>query len=360
MQHSAELSRLFASSGQAVLGTDAEQIVFANPRAKSELGFDPTGRKAAGFLPREILECDAESFVCAAAIVGRQAGIAVSRFEELKVLFIDFPLEEKPAMYLTRGIMTDLRSIMTGLKLSVDRCCQSLGDGCPPDEKYTAILYHYYYCLLRTLEQVDSADLLERGELPFSPVETDLVRLCAELTDSVVVLCAGLGVEVSFETRESELIAAVDPLRIEQLLLNLFANSLQHTKPGGHVTLSLSRRDERIVLSLDDDGEGFPQEKLPGIFRLPDDVREPGKVESGLGLGLCIAFGIAQLHGGVLLIESREGEGAHVRVMLPADRAASPKFKSPQTDYRVEGPGQILTGLAGVLPTDSFGPKFED
>lgn len=360
MHDSAELSRLFASAGQAVLGTDGELVVFANPRAKAELGFEPTGMKAAGLVPREILECGAESFVCAAAIAGRQAGISVSRFEGIKVLFLDFPQEERPAMYLTRAIMTDLRSGMTGLKLSMDRCCQSLGETCLPDKKHTAILYHYYYNLLHTLEQIDSADLLERGELPFSPVETDLVRLCAELTDSVIVLCTDLGVEIRFETKERALFAAVDPARIEQLLLTLFANSLQHTKPGGHVVLTLSRRADRIVMSLDDDGEGFPQEKLPDIFSLPDDVREPAKLEDGLGLGLCIASGIAQLHGGVLLIESREGEGAHVRVTLPADSAEAPKFKSPRVDYRVEGPGQVLSGLAEVLPTSCFGPKFED
>lgn len=360
MHNSAELSRLFASAGQAVLGTDGKQIVFANPRARAELELDPVGMEAAELIPREILDCNAESFVCAAPIAGKQASVSVSRFEELTVLFLSYPMDEHPAMYLTRSIIGSLRSSITGLKLSVDHCCQAVSEGQIPSEKHTAILYHYYYSLLHTLEQVDSADLLERGELPFTPVETDLVKLCKELTDSVVVLCGDLGVEICFVTEEDTLFAAVDPARIEQLLLNLFANSLQHTKPGGHVTLSLSQRDNCVVLSLDDDGDGFPQENLSGIFRLPDDVREPGKAPSGLGLGLCIAFGIAQLHGGVLLIESREGEGAHVRVMLPADGKPEPKFKSPQVDYRVEGMGKILSGLSETLPTTCFGPKFED
>lgn len=360
MHNSADLSHLFASAGQAVIGTDGERIVFANPRAKAELGFDPERQRADSVIPREVLECNAESFVCAASVAGRSAGISVTRYETLTILFLDFTLAEKPAMYLTRNIMTGLRNSMTSLKLSVDRCCRSIGEGLYPDEKYTAILYHHYYCLLRTLEQVDSADLLERGELPFTPVATDLVKLCGELTDSVIVLSANLNIAVRFETTETELFAAVDPVRMEQLLLNLFANSLQHTKAGGHVTLSLGRREGRIVLSLDDDGDGFPQEKLPGIFNLPDDTQEPGNAQDGLGLGLCIASGIARLHGGVLLIESRKDEGSHVRVMLPADGQEAPKFKSPQVEYRIEGPGQILTGLAEVLPTACFGPKYED
>lgn len=356
----AELSRLFASSGQAVLGTDGTRIVFSNPQANAKLGFDPVGREAVDVIPRELLECSAENFVCAAEIAGHQASISVARLEEIAVLFLDFPADKKAEMYMTRSIMSNLRNGMTGLKLSADRCCQYLAGGQLPDEKYTSVLYHYYYSLLRTLQQVDSADLLERGELPFSLASTDLVRLCSELTDTVSVLCSDRNVEIGFQTDESELYAVVDAARIEQLLLNLFSNSLLHTNPGGHVTLSLYRREGHIVLSVDDDGTGIPREKLPGIFKLPDDKRYPGDTSDGLGLGLYIAFGIAQLHNGVLLIESREGEGTHVHVMLPADEQEAPKFKTPETDYRIEGAGTALAGLADILPSTCYGPKFED
>lgn len=360
MRKSVELSRLFSSARQAVLGTDGIEIVFANPRAQAALGFDPTGRPAADIIPREILESTSENFVCAAPLAGRKASISVSRQEDGMVLFVEFMGGEKPAMYLTRNIISNFRSNMTGLKMSVDRCYDYFQTGALPNEKYTSVLYHYYYCLLRTLTQIDSADLIERGEMLFTPVATDLVKLCGELVDTVTLLCSTQDVRIRFTTLESELFAVVDPARIEQLLLNLIANSFQHAKPGGHITLSLERRQNSIVLSVDDDGEGIPQEMLPGIFCLPDDSEEPAAANDGLGLGLYIAYGIVQLHKGVLLIESRENEGTHVRVMLPADKEPSPKFKTPEAAYRIEGAAVILTELADILPSSCYGPKFED
>ena len=355
-----ELSRLFTSARQVVLGTDGVKILFANPAAVAELGFDPAGRDADEIVPREIIAYGGDGFVCAGPLAGRRASISMSQSGNIRVLFVDFPGGDVPAMYLTRNIINSLRSNMNGLKMSVDRCCQNFTEGKQPGEKYVSVLYHYYYSLLRTLTQIDSADMLERGDMLFSPVPTDLVKLCSELTDTVCVLCAGQAAEIRFTTTEAELFAVVDPARIEQLLLNLFANSLQHTGQGGHVTLSLYRQDSRIVLSVDDDGTGIPRDLLPGIFCMPDDTDEPGSVGAGLGLGLYIAFGIAQLHKGVLLVESREGEGTRIRLMLPADEEASPKFRTPETEYRIDGAGVVLAGLADVLPSACYGPRFED
>lgn len=360
MQPSAELSRLFSSVRQAVIGISGTEIVFANPMAKSAFGFDPTGHPAKELIPQDILESDAENFVCATTIMGRKSSIAVVRQNSIIILFIDFISNDKPALYVTRHIISNLRNSAMGLKMAVDRCFSLIEDGKVPSEKHTAVLYHYYYSLVRTLTQIDSADLLERGEMLFSPSPTDLVKLCSELTDTISLLCSNLDVKINFTTEESELVAVVDASKIEQLLLNLFANSLQHTSAGNHITLSLQRSGNRIILSLDDDGEGIPQEVLSNIFSLPDDTFEAKPNYSGNGLGLYIAFGLAQLHNGVLLIESREGGGTRVRVMLPADENPAPKFNCPETTYRHSGVSTVLTGLSDVLPSTCFGPKYED
>ncbi|MGI5984462.1 MAG: sensor histidine kinase [Clostridiales bacterium] len=360
MNPSSELSRLFSSVRQAVIGTDGTEIIFANPTAKSAIGIDPTGKAAKDIIPQDILASNADNYICATTIMGRKASISVVKERNITLLFLDFIDNTKPALYITRHIISNLRNCTMGIKMSADRCFTLLDEGKMPSEKHTSIFYHYYYSLLRTLTQIDSADLLERGEMLFSPAPTDLVRLCSELTDTVSLLCADTGVTISFSTEESKLIAVVDATKIEQLLLNLFANSLQYTSAGNKITLSLQSSKNRIILSLDDDGEGIPQEVLSNIFNLPDDNYDSVLKNSGNGLGLYISFGIAQLHNGVLLIESREGGGTRVRVMLPSDENAAPKFNCPETSYRHNGVSSILTGLADVLPSSCFGPKYED
>lgn len=360
MHPAAELARLFSSVHQAVIGTDGTDIVFANSAAKDAAGHELTGSAACDYIPPEILGSSADAFVCATSFMGHKASISVIKHEGLKILFIDFFTNERPALLVTRHIMSNLRNCTMGLKLAADRCFSLLDAGDLPSDKYTSALYHYYYSLVRTLTQIDSADLLGRGELLFSPVPTDLVKLCSELYDTTSLLCTGTGINLKFITEEEELIAVVDPTRIEQLLLNLFSNSLQHTDVGNTITLSLQRSGNNIVLSMDDDGEGIPQDTLSNIFCLPTDTDRHALDYSGNGLGLYVSFGIAQLHNGVLLIESREGEGTRVRVMLPADENPSPKFNCPETAYRHSGVSSILTQLADVLPSSCFGIKYED
>ena len=62
----------------------------------------------------------------------------------------------------------------------------------------------------------------------------------------------------------------------------------------------------------------------------------------------------------VVLIESRQGQGTRVWVTLPADRALSPRFKTPESVYRHSGASLVLTELADILDNSCFGPIFED
>jgi len=362
MHRSTELSRMFSSVRQSVVGIDSKsyEIIFANPAAKSALGFNPTGKSAQEILACDILAEDATDYLCGTTVLGRKASVSVVRENTTTLLFIDFFSNEKPSLNITRQMISNLRADVMGLKMSSDRCFSSLGEGKFPVEKSISIFYHYYYSLLRTLIQIDSADQLGRGELLFSPVAADLVTLCSELTDTVALLCSETGVNISFTTSEKSLIAAVDPPRIEQLLLNLFSNSLKHTSAGNSVTLSLVRTGNRIVISLDDDGDGIPQEVMSNIFKLSRDGDSSALMQGGNGLGLYIAFGIAQLHNGVILVESREGSGTRVRFMLPTDSEPAPKFNSPATPYYFTGSSNVLSGLADILPSSKYGPKYED
>ena len=363
-----KFSAMFSCLRQAVIVLDnkSKRIIDSNPAAKSALGFDPTGLPAQDILPYDILSVDADLFVCGSTIIcgttikGQAASISVVRENNYTIFFIDFVTNKKPSLSINRHMISNLRNNTMGIKMSADRCVAALDEGLLPTDKNISVLYHYYYCLLRTLTQIDSADLLERGELPFSPVNTDLVALCTDLTDTVTHLCEETGVNISFSKVEKELFAVVDPAKIEQLLLNLFANSLAHTAEGNSITLTLSRSGNKVIISLDDDGTGIPQEKLVNIFCLPDDSFDDKLNSSGNGLGLYISFGIAQLHKGVLLIESREGDGTHVRVMLPTDETPAPKFNSPETTYLHKEVSSALSGLADVLSSQSYGPKYED
>lgn len=358
MNYYDSLPKLFFNVHQAVIGTDGKTIIFANPSAEAAFGSGLAGCGAAELLPRELLENKDGDYICAASIRGKPASISVLKDGELFIFFIELIQSGNAQLYMTRRIISNLRSSIMGLKLSSDHCFNKIDEGKAIPEKYISMLYHYYYKLLRTITQVDSADLIEHNDLPFSPVPTDLVKLCGDLADTASVLNAGAQIDISFSTPERELIAVVDPERMEYLLLNLLANSLKHSSPGGSIAITLKKAGDRAVISVDDDGDGIPRETLSNIFSPPSaETQDLGS--EGIGLGLYIAYGIAQLHKGVLLIESREGEGTHVRVMLPLDAQPSPKFSTPGVVYS-RSVSSVLTGLAEVLQNNCFGPMLED
>ena len=104
----------------------------------------------------------------------------------------------------------------------------------------------------------------------------------------------------------------------ETLCSNLVMNALQHTPEGGHVSASIASAAGRLMLRVEDDGEGIPADALPHVFdRFYRADSSRARTSGGAGLGLSIAKAIAERAGGSIAIESIAGKGTIVRVTLP-------------------------------------------
>jgi len=109
-----------------------------------------------------------------------------------------------------------------------------------------------------------------------------------------------------------------DRQHLQRLVNNLLENALRHTPADGLITLEARRRDDMIVLTVADNGEGISPEHLAHLgerfFRAdPSRARQHG----GTGLGLAICRSIVDAHGGTMTIDSAPGEGTRVTVELP-------------------------------------------
>ncbi len=114
------------------------------------------------------------------------------------------------------------------------------------------------------------------------------------------------------------LVVFADSERLAQVITNLITNAINYTPDGGRIVLRLSREqeggDDHAVIEVEDTGIGISEEHLPHIFQ--PFYRVISQVE-GTGLGLSITKEIVELHGGILTVESREGEGSRFRFSLP-------------------------------------------
>jgi two-component system sensor histidine kinase BaeS len=112
--------------------------------------------------------------------------------------------------------------------------------------------------------------------------------------------------------------ANIDSQRISQVLRNLLENAITHTESGGDITVSASRQDNLIAVSVADTGEGIPAEDIPHLFeRFYRADKSRTRVTGGSGLGLKIAKSLVEAHGGTINVASETGKGSCFTFTIP-------------------------------------------
>lgn len=115
----------------------------------------------------------------------------------------------------------------------------------------------------------------------------------------------------------------IDPLRTEQILMNIIFNAAKYTNPGGKIEVTLSSEkylgNEELRIIVKDNGVGIPTEMLPKIFDLFVQAEKvTKKTKGGLGIGLFLVQRLAKLHGGTITAESRgHNKGSEFVLHLP-------------------------------------------
>ncbi|WP_217611913.1 sensor histidine kinase [Deinococcus sp. GbtcB9] len=161
---------------------------------------------------------------------------------------------------------------------------------------------------LLQLARSDSGALtLQRGPVFSALLLSDIVRELAPLAQAQHTTLTSTGEDVTFEA---------DADRLKQVLINLVSNAL---KAGAQtVTLRSERVGAEVRLSVQDDGPGIPEDQLERLFdrfyRLEDSR---SRDQGGAGLGLSIARGIVDAHGGRIWLDSEVGRGTTAHVQLP-------------------------------------------
>jgi two-component system, NtrC family, sensor kinase len=105
-----------------------------------------------------------------------------------------------------------------------------------------------------------------------------------------------------------------DPVKLEQLLINILENSLDAMPEGGSLSISTARRNGVVEIRVIDSGAGIPEENLQRVF---DPFFTTKEIGQGTGLGLAICYGIIRQHHGMIEIANAPTPGTMVTVKLP-------------------------------------------
>jgi len=152
---------------------------------------------------------------------------------------------------------------------------------------------------------------LSRERVAASWIVGDVMDLCARRA-------ADKGIELVFRDPETKVAVLADQAMLSSALTRLVDNAIRHAKDATRIEIAIEEREDAVVLSVRDDGEGMPPDAVKQClapFSQADMSRS--RTSEGLGLGLPIASEIVRLHQGKLTMQSEPGRGTVVEISLP-------------------------------------------
>jgi len=171
---------------------------------------------------------------------------------------------------------------------------------------------------LLTLSQLD----YQRHDLQCRPVLLD--ELVIDVLEKLSFSACQRGVRFGTDFSEEVPLVMANPDKVEQVLVNIIANSIKYAHENGEVVISIHVSESTVRVGIKDDGPGIPSEDQPRIFERFYRVDKARSRElGGTGLGLAIAKQLVEAHGGTIGIDSEAGKGTEVYFSLPRHRPNS-------------------------------------
>lgn len=207
----------------------------------------------------------------------------------------------------------DLRNPLNVFALSM-RALQPVAAGDPRKRETLARADRAYRRMKGLLEDLLDASRIDEGTLRLNPVPGDLAAAIAETLELQRPVAAEKG--ITLELQVEPLSLRFDRERISQVLTNLIGNALKFTPSGGSIMVACQACGGAAVVTVTDTGPGIPEENLSHVFDRfwQSDGQER---RSGIGLGLTIARGIVEAHGGSIKARNAHGHGACFQFTLP-------------------------------------------
>lgn len=157
---------------------------------------------------------------------------------------------------------------------------------------------------------------LQAHRIELKKEEFSINHLLADIHNQFAVRCHQERVKMTLLTDNNESWVFADYNRLKQVFINIVDNAMKFTvgRPKAEIKISSQVLDDQIVMIIEDNGSGISPEDLK---RVKEKFYKGSSNKSGTGLGLSIASEIMELHGGKMLIDSTQGKGTKVVLVMP-------------------------------------------
>jgi signal transduction histidine kinase len=219
---------------------------------------------------------------------------------------------------LVASVSHDLRTPLASMRAMVE----AMSDGVVSDratmERYLSALRHEVAHLSTLIDDLFELSRLDSGtlELQLQPIPVDTVL--ASALDGMKVQALQRSLELRSAMKGQLAPVLIDPHKIQRVLYNLIQNAIRHTPANGTILVEAQDMGAMVQIAVADTGQGIHKDDLERVFdRFYRGEKSRSKEYGGAGLGLAIAKGIVEAHGGRIWVESVVGQGSRFSFCLP-------------------------------------------
>ena len=217
---------------------------------------------------------------------------------------------ESQRKQLLADVTHELRTPLTIMQGNVEAILDGVH---PADNAHIAPILEETKVLARLVDDLRTLSLTEAGALALHREPVDVGSLARDVVAAFSDQ-ARRGAVVLGSSADGPTEIDADPVRVREVLVNLVTNALRYTPSGGSVNIDVRGMDRLVEVTVRDTGTGIAPEAVGGIFdRFSKSTESPGA-----GLGLAIAKGLVEAHGGTIRAESTPGQGTRIVFTLPA------------------------------------------
>ncbi|MGG7034049.1 MAG: sensor histidine kinase [Flavobacterium sp.] len=173
--------------------------------------------------------------------------------------------------------------------------------------------------LIYIVQDLDMISKLEIGELHLDITEFDIVKLVQSVLDLLEMKAAKKDILLTLDKKYNKVVKVVgDKEKIQQVVINLVANSIKYGKQNGSTEISIEDFEhDRVIVKVSDNGEGIEAHNIPRLFERFFRVDKSGaRSEGGSGLGLSIVKHILEVHNEKIYVDSEFGTGSQFAFTL--------------------------------------------
>ncbi len=195
-----------------------------------------------------------------------------------------------------------------------------------------SIAYDSGKVLVALLNDILDLSKIEAGQMTLMPEKIDPGRSLQSALRILQEKVRNAELEVLVEIEDDLPALMADAGAVHQMLLNLLANAIKSTAPGGKITMEAKRQGDDLLLVVTDTGIGIAPKDIEAVLRPFGQVEDTlRRTEQGTGLGVPLTKSLMELHGGKLEIFSKLEHGTRMCLVFPPDCIVPASERTPET-----------------------------